>query len=97
MKQASDIFSNEFQLPDLSSLIRVFVAALGNTFDEEVTNIVRLLSDVMQKFTSVFDGKTTAFVAIGQLLGDAFWTLFDALRILITNVVGVIPSIMSEF
>ncbi|KAK1705737.1 hypothetical protein BDP67DRAFT_583001 [Colletotrichum lupini] len=97
MKQADDIFGDVIQLPDLSGLIGVIMAAVGKTFDEEVTNIVKLLSDVMQKFTSVFNGKTTAFTAIGQLLGDAFWTLLDAVKIIITNVVEVIPSIMAEF
>ena len=97
LKQAGDIFGDEFQLPDLSGLFGVVIAALGKTFNEESKNIVRLLTDFMKKFTAVFDGKTNVFTAIGQLLGDAFWTLFDAIRIIVTNVVEVIPKIVSEF
>ncbi|KAM6506273.1 hypothetical protein FSOLCH5_014460 [Fusarium solani] len=51
---------------------------------------------VLNKFTAVFDGQVNVFEALSQLLGDAFWTLLDAIKIVLTNAVGAIPEIMTE-
>ncbi|KAM7211510.1 hypothetical protein V8F06_013103 [Rhypophila decipiens] len=96
MTQASDILGDVIQLPDLSGLIGVIMKAIGNTLDEEVSNITRLLTDVLNKFTAVFDGKANVFEAIAQLLGDTFWTLFDAIKIVLANALKAIPDIMTE-
>ena len=95
-KQASDILGDVFQLPDLTGLVGAITAAIGKIFDEEASNIVKLLTDVLNKFMAVFDGQVNVFEALSQLLGDAFWTLFDAIKIVLTNAVGAIPEIMTE-
>ncbi|KAK4209163.1 hypothetical protein QBC37DRAFT_486306 [Rhypophila decipiens] len=96
MTQASNILGDVIQLPDLSGLIGVIMNAIGNTLDEEGNNITRLLTDVLNKFTAVFDGKANVFEAIAQLLGDTFWTLFDAIKIVLANALKAIPDIMTE-
>ncbi|KAJ3458996.1 hypothetical protein MRS44_015069 [Fusarium solani] len=95
-KQASDILGDVFQLPDLTGLVGAITTAIGKIFDEEASNIVTLLTDVLNKFTAVFDGQVNVFEALSQLLGDAFWTLLDAIKIVLTNAVGAIPEIMTE-
>jgi hypothetical protein len=72
------------------------MTAIGTTLTEEADNIIKMLTDVVNKFAAVFDGRTNVVVAIGELLGDAFWTLFDAINIIIVNAAGVVPKIVTE-
>ncbi|KAK2604005.1 hypothetical protein QQS21_003841 [Conoideocrella luteorostrata] len=77
---AREEFGESFRFPDFSAIVNIFTKALPAGLEDQMLNIMRLLDSVQVRFASFKNDAKTALNELRGLLGDIFWTLFDAIQ-----------------
>ncbi|KAG8708320.1 hypothetical protein FRC08_018966 [Ceratobasidium sp. 394] len=95
-KQASDIIGDDIKLPDLSGLFKVLEEAAVECAGQTTGTLGTMLEDIARKFSAVVSGRKGIWAALTEILGDAFWTLFDIIRVAVKAIWKIVPRIIEQ-
>ena len=95
LEAASEELDEYIQIPSIRSLDNIWARVLPKLAKDVFTNLVRLVDDILIKFKGVLNGDLTLSELCGELLGDAFWTLFDALKAIVVAVIEIVIDVIA--
>lgn len=89
-------FGEDFRFPDFSALVNIFTKALPEGLEEQIDNIMRLLDSFQTRWGSFKNNPASALNEFRGLLGDIFWTLFDAIQSFILTLWEVLTLVFDQ-
>jgi hypothetical protein len=85
-----------FQFPSFAALNDILTDTLPRILESQLANLVRLLEDMAEKLQPMIKDPSTTFSVLKDLLQNVFWTLFDAIKLMIQGVWDIMGGIIEQ-
>ena len=94
LEAAWEVLSDMIQVPSMKSLEDIWQRILPKLAKDEFSIIIQLVDDILIKFKAFVNGDISLSELLLDLLGDTFWTIFDALKAIILAAIDMVPDLI---
>lgn len=101
LEAAGEAFEEEglsemFQFPSFAALNNILTDTLPRVLESQVANLTRLLEGMADKLQPLIKDPSTTFSVLKDVLRDVFWTLFDAIKLMIQGVWDIMGGLIEQ-
>ena len=97
LEAAWDALDDTIKVPSMKSLEDIWQRILPKLAKDEFSIIIQLVDDIMIKVKAFLNGDISLSGLFLNLLGDTFWTVFDALKAIILAAIDMVPDLIGAF
>lgn len=101
LEAAGEAFEEEglsdlFQFPSFTALNSIMTETLPRLLESQLDNLMRLVESLAAKFGPMLKDPSIAFAVLQEALRDIFWTLFDAVKLMVQGVWDIMGGLLEQ-